>query len=104
LSFSSEVVKTSILSEIHETPSSTKASNEEKQTMVALLKECGETYVDHIQITSNEEVQNHDDKTKIFGYGQISTKIYDKRDDFNFKIINVPNMCSNIPVSPACGV
>jgi hypothetical protein len=25
--------------------------------------------------------------------GQLSTKIYDKRDDFNFKIINLPNMC-----------
>ena len=29
---------------------------------------------------------------------------YDKRDDFNFKIINFPNMCSNIPASPAYGV
>jgi hypothetical protein len=28
--------------------------------------------------------------------GQLSTQIYDKRDDFNFKIINFPNMCSNI--------
>ena len=36
--------------------------------------------------------------------GQISTKIYDKRDDFNFKIIIFPNMCSNIPASPAYGV
>ena len=36
--------------------------------------------------------------------GQLSTKIYDKRDDFNFKIINFPNMCSNIPVTPANGV
>jgi hypothetical protein len=36
--------------------------------------------------------------------GQISTKIYDKRDDFNFKIINFPNMCSNIPASAAYGV
>ena len=36
--------------------------------------------------------------------GQISTNIYDKRDDFNFKIINFPNMCSNIPASPAYGV
>ena len=36
--------------------------------------------------------------------GQFSTKIYDKRDDFNFKIINFPNMCSNIPASPAYGV
>ena len=33
-----------------------------------------------------------------------STKIYDKRDDFNFKIINFPNMRSNIPASPAYGV
>ena len=29
--------------------------------------------------------------------GQLSTKIYDKQYDFNFKIINFPNMCSNIP-------
>ena len=36
--------------------------------------------------------------------GQISTKVYDKRYDFNFKIINFPNMCSNIPASPAYGV
>jgi hypothetical protein len=36
--------------------------------------------------------------------GQLSTKICDKRDDFNFKIINFPNMCSNIPASPAYGV
>jgi hypothetical protein len=35
--------------------------------------------------------------------GPLSTKIYDKR-DFNFKIINFPNMCSNIPASPAYGV
>jgi hypothetical protein len=36
--------------------------------------------------------------------GQLSTKLYDKRDAFNFKIINFPNMCSNIPASPAYGV
>ena len=36
--------------------------------------------------------------------GQLSTKIYDKRDYFNFEIINFPNMCSNIPTSPAYGV
>jgi hypothetical protein len=33
--------------------------------------------------------------------GQLSTKIYDKRNDFNFKIINFPNMCRNMPASPA---
>ena len=36
--------------------------------------------------------------------GQRSTKLYVKRDDFNFKIINFPNVCSNIPASPAYGV
>ena len=36
--------------------------------------------------------------------GQLCTKRYDKRDDFNFKIINAPYMCSNIPASPAYGV
>ena len=36
--------------------------------------------------------------------GQLSTKIYDKRYDFNFKNINFPNICSNIPASPAYGV
>jgi hypothetical protein len=36
--------------------------------------------------------------------GQLSTKIYDKRDDFNFKIINFPNICSNISDSHAYGV
>jgi hypothetical protein len=42
-------------------------------------------------------------KKNIFDIFQISTKFYDKRDDFNFKIINFPNMCSNIPASPAYG-
>jgi hypothetical protein len=36
--------------------------------------------------------------------GQLSTKSYDKRDDFNFKIKIFPNMCSNIPASPAYGI
>ena len=36
--------------------------------------------------------------------GKLSTKIYDKRDDFDFKIINFPYLCSNIPTSPAYGV
>jgi hypothetical protein len=36
--------------------------------------------------------------------GQLSTNIFDKRDNFNFKIINFPNMCSNIPAAPAYGV
>ena len=37
-------------------------------------------------------------------YGDLSTKIYDKRDDFNFAIVNFPFLSSNIPASPTYGV
>jgi len=34
----------------------------------------------------------------------LTTKLYDKRDDFNFPIINYPFLDSKIPSSPAYGV
>ena len=36
--------------------------------------------------------------------GRLRTKLYDKRDDFNFPIVNFPFICSNIPAAPAYGV
>ena len=36
--------------------------------------------------------------------GKYSTAVYDKKDDFNFKIVNFPFLCSNIPSRPAYGV
>ena len=36
--------------------------------------------------------------------GQLNTSLYDKRDDFNFHIINFPFLSSNIPFSPAYAV
>ena len=35
---------------------------------------------------------------------KLYTKLYDKRDDFNFPIVNFPYLDSNIPTSPAYGV
>jgi len=32
---------------------------------------------------------------------QVRTKLYDKGDDFNFPIVNLPFICSNIPTAPA---
>ena len=32
------------------------------------------------------------------------TKLYDKRDDLNFPIVNFPYICSNIPAAPTYGV
>jgi hypothetical protein len=36
--------------------------------------------------------------------GRLITKLYNKRDDFNFPIVNFPFICSNIPAAPAYGV
>ena len=36
--------------------------------------------------------------------GWLRTKLYDKRDDFNFPIVHFPFICSNIPAAPAYGV
>jgi hypothetical protein len=35
---------------------------------------------------------------------RIRKKLYDKKDDFNFLIVNFPFICSNIPAAPAYGV
>jgi hypothetical protein len=35
--------------------------------------------------------------------GRLRTKLYDKRDDFNFTIVNFPFICSNIPAVPSYG-
>ena len=36
--------------------------------------------------------------------GKLTTRLYDKRDDFNFLIVNFPFLSSNIPSAPAYGV
>ena len=36
--------------------------------------------------------------------GRLNAKMYDKRDDFNFPIVNFPFLCSNILAAPAYGV
>ena len=35
---------------------------------------------------------------------KLTTRLYDKRDDFNFPIVNFPFLSSNIPSAPAYGV
>jgi hypothetical protein len=41
---------------------------------------------------------------EIDSEGRLRTKPYDKRDDFNFPIVNFPFICSNIPAALAYGV
>ena len=41
---------------------------------------------------------------KIDKDGRLRVKIYDKRDDFNFDIVNFPFLCGNVPQLPSYGV
>ena len=41
---------------------------------------------------------------EIDSEGRLRPKLYDKRDDFNFPIVNFPFICSNIPAAPVSGV
>ena len=38
---------------------------------------------------------------EIDSQGRLRTKLYDKRDDFNFPIVKFPFICSSIPAIPA---
>jgi hypothetical protein len=51
-----------------------------------------------------EYLANLDIYLEIDSEGRLRTKLYDKRDDFNFPIVNFPFICSNIPAAPAYGV
>ena len=71
------------------------------------------TYVDSIY-PSELEIKDTTESASSVSYldillemdidGNLTTKLYDKRDDFNFSIVNFPYLCSNIPSSPAYGV
>ena len=41
---------------------------------------------------------------EIDSEGRLRTKLYDKRKDFNFSIVNFPFICSNMPAAHAYGV
>ena len=34
---------------------------------------------------------------ELSNQGRLKTKLYDKKDDFSFPIVNFPFLCSNIP-------
>ena len=59
-----------------------------------------------IKPTSPSEYESHylDLTFTRDGDNNLSTKLYDKKDDFSFDIVNFPFMSSNIPASPAYGV
>jgi hypothetical protein len=57
-----------------------------------------------IKDTTDRSASYLDLHLEINNEGRLRTKLYDKRDDFNFPIVNFPFICSNIPAAPAYGV
>ena len=52
----------------------------------------------------NDQVVNYLDLNLCVKNSKICYKLYDKRDQFNFSIVNFPNLEGNIPTSQSYGV
>ena len=67
----------------------------------------GQIYPTELQLnkanSSNTEAPFLDLNLSITN-GIVSSKIYDKRDDFNFEIVNFPFLDGDVPRSPSYGV
>ena len=50
---------------------------------------------------TSKSASNLDLHLEIDNDDQLRTKLYDKRDDINFHILNFPFICSTIPARPA---
>jgi hypothetical protein len=53
---------------------------------------------------TNRSASYFDLHLEINSEWQLRTKLYDKRDDSNFAIVNCPFTCSNIPTASAYGL
>jgi len=81
-----------------------------KDDLLSLIKSKFGDFADPIEL----EIKNTTDTARSTPYldihleidseGRLRTKRYDKRDYFNFPIVNFPFICSNIPAAPAYGV
>ena len=65
-------------------------------------------YPSELEIKDNTNTDNSASYLDLFleidKDGKLQSKIYDKRDDFDFQVVNFPFLCNNIPASPAYGV
>ena len=68
---------------------------------------CNDIYPDDLDIvatnTSNKST-TFLDLDIVIDNGKFCTKLYDKRRDFNFKTVSLPNLRSNIPKQPSYGI
>ena len=79
----------------------------EMQRIVTLCCRCtGQIYPTELQLnkanSSDTEAPFLDLNLSITN-GIVSSKVYDKRDDFNFEIVNFPFLDGDVPRSPSYG-
>ena len=71
------------------------------------LKVFKDIYPNELQLkntTIDSKTSNFLDLNISIENNEFVTKLYDKRNDFSFKVISMPNLHSNIPIKPAYGV
>ena len=65
--------------------------------MTGYVKEIYPFQLNVVKASRSNDQANYPDLTFIIGYNnRLYTKLYDKRDNFNFPIVNVPFLSSNI--------
>ena len=83
------------------------------EDILSLNNSCLGHFVDHIypidleiKVTTdtNRSASYLDLHFEMDSEGRLRTKPYDKREYFNFPMVNFPFICINIPAAPACGV
>ena len=68
------------------------------------IKECWDA-LRSMKNNKSDHLADYLDLTFIIDNGgKLSTRLYDKRDDFDFHIVNFPFLSSNIPSGPSYGV
>ncbi len=82
--------------------------------LICINNEDFEKYINKINTTKHLKLKETTESDKEASYldllvsitpdGRLEFRLYDKRDQFNFFIVNFPYMDSNIPVKPAYGV
>ena len=71
-----------------------------------MSKVMSDIYPEELALTSDDAISqvNYLDLTLTIKAHQITYKLFDKRDSFNFRIINFPNLSGNIPNKQSYGV
>ena len=75
------------------------------KTFLDYLKEIYPSQLTVEKANKSDHLTDYLDLTFIIDSGgKLSTRLYDKRDDFDFHIVNFPYLSSNIPSGPSYGV